>query len=177
MEMILKSGDRLYDANAALAHGGGYDVTVNVNPFPESRGPEEMPVIEKKRYKTGLGGLVVGEMNYRVLQRGSRYYVKAGAETFEFEKWERDDLFSLIENESALGKSEVYPPMPGSVVAVMAENGQEVKKGQKIMVIEAMKMETTLVAEMDGVLSGINLKQGDRFDSDTMLFSISKSGN
>ncbi len=52
-------------------------------------------------------------------------------------------------------------PMDGTVVEVPVEPGQEVSKGDAILVMEAMKMETTLRAAVDGVVGELGLKRGD----------------
>jgi propionyl-CoA carboxylase alpha chain len=63
----------------------------------------------------------------------------------------------------------IVSPMPGLVVAVHVETGQEVKQGQSIMVVEAMKMENVLRAERDGTVSVLNVKAGDSVSADDVL--------
>ena len=53
-------------------------------------------------------------------------------------------------------------PMPGRVVAVKVQAGDRVSKGQPLLVIEAMKMETALRAEQDGVVRTVAVAEGDR---------------
>ena len=61
----------------------------------------------------------------------------------------------------------VTPPMPGVVVRILVEVGQKVARGQPLVVVSAMKMETSLVAGFDGTVSairaaiGANVKPGD----------------
>ena len=55
-------------------------------------------------------------------------------------------------------------PMPGLLVSVEVEEGQEVKSGEALAVVEAMKMENQLMAERDGVVSKIHLDPGDSLD-------------
>ena len=50
--------------------------------------------------------------------------------------------------------------MPGMVVKVHVEVGDKVSKGQKLLVLEAMKMETTIYAESDGTIERLLVKQG-----------------
>jgi acetyl/propionyl-CoA carboxylase alpha subunit len=52
--------------------------------------------------------------------------------------------------------SEVTPPMPSVVVRILVAEGDRVQKGQSLMVVSAMKMETTLTAPRDGVVKKIN---------------------
>lgn len=60
-------------------------------------------------------------------------------------------------------------PMPGMVTEVAVTPGQVVKAGDKLVVLEAMKMLTTVSAGADGVLTEILVKKGDRVDSDDLL--------
>ena len=51
--------------------------------------------------------------------------------------------------------------MPGKILGVKASAGQAVKKGQVILVLEAMKMENEIVAPQDGTIATINVATGD----------------
>lgn len=67
---------------------------------------------------------------------------------------------------------EVGATLSGSVVKVLAEKGQHVKKGEPILVTEAMKMETTITAPRDGIVSEIVVKAGTRISSGDLLLVI-----
>jgi biotin carboxyl carrier protein len=62
--------------------------------------------------------------------------------------------------------------MPGRVVAVLAEAGQEVKTGQGIVVLEAMKMQNEILAEHDGVLKAIFVQPGQAVEGGDPLFEM-----
>ncbi|MDX1680874.1 MAG: biotin/lipoyl-containing protein, partial [Akkermansiaceae bacterium] len=64
-------------------------------------------------------------------------------------------------------------PMPGMVSEVAVEVGQEVKEGDKLVVLEAMKMLTTVSASADGVVSDVHISTGDQVDSDDLMISLS----
>ncbi len=53
-------------------------------------------------------------------------------------------------------------PMPGKIVAVVVKNGQEVKKGDALLIMEAMKMEHTISAPSTGTVKNINFKKGEQ---------------
>jgi len=63
-------------------------------------------------------------------------------------------------------------PMPGMVTEVAVIRGQEVKAGDKLVVLEAMKMLTTVSAGTDGTVSEILVKKGDQIDSDDLLVKL-----
>ena len=59
--------------------------------------------------------------------------------------------------------------MPGLIVSVEVEPGREVKSGETLMVIEAMKMQNILKAERDGVVRSVGAKAGDSVAADEVL--------
>jgi 3-methylcrotonyl-CoA carboxylase alpha subunit len=63
-------------------------------------------------------------------------------------------------------------PMPGKVVAVLVEKDQEVKEGQNLMILEAMKMEHTIFAPMDGTVTDIFYNAGDQLEEGVELLKI-----
>ena len=63
-------------------------------------------------------------------------------------------------------------PMPGMVSEVAVSIGQEVKAGDKLVVLEAMKMLTTVSAGIDGVVTEVIVRKGDQVDSDDLLAVI-----
>lgn len=67
---------------------------------------------------------------------------------------------------------EVTPPMPAMVVRVMVSVGDRVEKGQAVVVVAAMKMETTLNAPFDGTVTGVNTAAGDKVMPGEILVNI-----
>jgi propionyl-CoA carboxylase alpha chain len=63
-------------------------------------------------------------------------------------------------------------PMPGLVVSLNVSEGQEVKAGDTLAIIEAMKMENILRAEKDGVIAKVNAKQGDSLPVDAIILEF-----
>lgn len=73
---------------------------------------------------------------------------------------------------AAAGSIEVTASVPGKVFKVEASAGQELKKGEKILVLEAMKMEIDVVAPEDGTVAGINVSVGDAVESGDVLATM-----
>ena len=67
---------------------------------------------------------------------------------------------------------EVGATLSGSVVKVLAEKSGRVKKGEPVIVTEAMKMETTITSPVDGIVSEIHVKAGSRIESGDLLMVI-----
>lgn len=55
----------------------------------------------------------------------------------------------------------VKSPLPGIIISIDVKEGQAVKRGQKVAVIEAMKMENDILAEQDGTVTAIHANKGD----------------
>lgn len=59
------------------------------------------------------------------------------------------------------GGKVIGSPLPGVIISVDVKEGQAVKRGQKVAVIEAMKMENEILSEFDGTVSAIHVSKGD----------------
>lgn len=74
------------------------------------------------------------------------------------------------DNTSADGAA--VSPMPGTVVKLMAAQGDRVGKGQPVLVLEAMKMENEITAAKDGVLTELRVSEGQTVAGGEILFVI-----
>jgi len=76
---------------------------------------------------------------------------------------------------AACGDGAILAPMPGKVTSVEVSQGEKVAKGQRLLTLEAMKMEHGLVAPFDGVVAELNAKAGAQVQVDAVLAKIEKS--
>lgn len=65
-------------------------------------------------------------------------------------------------------------PMPGAVIAVNVEAGATVRRGQTLLLIESMKMETTITASCDGTVQAVHVSVGQTFDRDAPLVTLER---
>ncbi len=72
----------------------------------------------------------------------------------------------------AAGSVTIESPMPGKILAIKANAGQAVKKGDVVMILEAMKMENEITAPEDGTVASINVAVGDSVESGDTLASL-----
>ncbi|RYF04121.1 MAG: biotin/lipoyl-binding protein, partial [Oxalobacteraceae bacterium] len=72
------------------------------------------------------------------------------------------------------GDAAILSPMPGRVIAVLVETGQSVAKGERMLVLEAMKMEQALLAPFDGVVAELKVSEGAQVPEGTLLVRIDK---
>ena len=63
-------------------------------------------------------------------------------------------------------------PLPGTVVEILAKTGQQVKEGDTLIVLEAMKMNNNLTAERDGVVKAILVEEGEAVKENTPLVTF-----
>ena len=71
----------------------------------------------------------------------------------------------------------VGAPMPGVVIAVAVETGQRIERGDPLLTLEAMKMETVLRAEQDGTIAEILLPVGESVATDDLLIVLQGSSS
>ena len=72
----------------------------------------------------------------------------------------------------AAGAVAVTAPMPGKILGVKASAGQAVKRGQVLLILEAMKMENEIVAPQDGTVASINVAVGDSVEPGATLATL-----
>lgn len=70
------------------------------------------------------------------------------------------------------GSFKVSSPMPGKIVSIKTSIGQTLRKGEVILILEAMKMENEIVAPQDGTVASINVTAGQTVDAGTLLATL-----
>lgn len=70
------------------------------------------------------------------------------------------------------GGETVKSPMPGTILSVNVAEGDTVKKGQVLMILEAMKMENEIMAPCDGKVTSVSTSKGSAVESGTVLCTI-----
>ena len=112
-------------------------------------------------------------MHVRMIPNGFEL-AHRGFEVKAFVYTEREAGYARLMPLKKLSGSEkaVRCPMPGLVISLAVTEGQEVKAGETLAVIEAMKMENVLRAERDGVIKNIRVKQGDSVAVDAVVMEF-----
>ena len=72
----------------------------------------------------------------------------------------------------AQGSVVVAAPMPGKTLSVKSQAGASVKKGEVLLILEAMKMENEIVAPQDGTVASINVATGDSVEAGDTLATL-----
>ncbi|AOR77458.1 acetyl/propionyl/methylcrotonyl-CoA carboxylase subunit alpha [Novosphingobium resinovorum] len=84
--------------------------------------------------------------------------------------WRRDGAHGAADSSGA-----IVAPMPGKVIAVEVKQGETVTKGQKLLTLEAMKMEHTLTAPFDGTVRALAATPGQQVQVDALLVQIEET--
>jgi 3-methylcrotonyl-CoA carboxylase alpha subunit len=75
----------------------------------------------------------------------------------------------------SIGDGGIVSPMPGKIIALSVKQGDAVTKGQKLVTLEAMKMEHSLIAPFDGIVAELNAAEGAQVSEGTLLARIEKA--
>lgn len=103
------------------------------------------------------------------------YAVRIGGETFEVAI--QSDLDALIEKMGyELGSSRIMnsikAPMPGIIIDIPVEPGQQVKEGESLVILEAMKMENAILSPSNATIKDILVKKGDTVEKNKLLIEL-----
>ena len=107
-----------------------------------------------------------GDDNWQVLMRGRPYPVQVEDER---EKRLRAAAGGGV---AETGEFHLRAPMPGLVVAVPVTEGQAIKKGEVILILESMKMQNELKAPRDGTVGRIRVRPGESVEQKQTLLSV-----
>ncbi|MGF6863004.1 acetyl/propionyl-CoA carboxylase alpha subunit [Rhodobacteraceae bacterium MBR-64] len=118
-------------------------------------------------YRLRLRGLV---RDIRLAAGPECTFIHMNGRTFEIGRVDPDDR--LAGRAGAVGDDRLLAPMPGVVVSVAVKPGDAVTEGQPLLVIESMKLETTLTAPRDGVVAEIPFAVGDSFGLKNVLAQL-----
>lgn len=131
-----------------LAHVGGQQLRLAINPHGVSINGYRQPYYW---YKTSTG-----------------LWLGLGKEQWLFEHHTYAPAIDLTN----VGNGLVTAPMDGAVIALQCQIGQEVKKGDVLLLLEAMKIEHSLQANVDGTIESIQVNAGEQVKSKQLLLSI-----
>ena len=100
-----------------------------------------------------------------------KYKVNVNGTAYEVEIEEMTGAPAAAPAASGAGES-ITSPMPGNILAVNVAAGDMVKKGQVLMILEAMKMENEIMAPRDGKVTAVAVTKGAAVESGALLCTI-----
>ncbi len=164
MKYITTIGEKEYsieivNSNLVLVDGVSYDVD-----FASISGqPVYSLLIDGKSYE---GYMYPDDDNWEVLLQGTMYAVNVEDER------ERRLRQALGEVPAQQGEFHLKAPMPGLVVTIPVSDGQDVAKGDVLIILESMKMQNELKSPRDGKISRVRVKVGDSVERKQTLLSV-----
>ena len=133
----------------------------NKNPeVPEIK--EEMHVISEISDAVEFLVPQVGKSKIRLSEGGMEYKTFFTKKFEERKTWKAPDPYKVLSH------------IPGSVIEIFVKPGQKVKKGDKLMVYEAMKMMNVVTSPMDGTIKEVNAKEGESLPKGALLVTFKK---
>lgn len=105
--------------------------------------------------------------------RGDEVYVHHEGESFMLSYLHGLDRFAS--QKDLHSEAVARAPMPGAVISIAVQTGQEVHRGDQMVVIESMKMETAICAAIDGVVQEVHVQLGQTFERGALLVTLCAS--
>ena len=166
MDLIVRSGSR-EEKVKVRREDDVYEVTIGDRTYR----------VDAARARPGLQSLLIGGAQHEVAVRHQGegvYWVSTAQGSGPVEV---SDPLTALATQSRSGqggrrRQTVKAYMPGRVVTLLVEEGQEVAAGQGVLVLEAMKMENEIRAEHDGTVTKIHVQPGQAVDNGNPLFEL-----
>jgi biotin carboxyl carrier protein len=168
MALEIKLDNRI--ANVELLAENGNNVKIIVD---DREYDLDMQQVEKGVYSVMYKGR---SFNVELIENGSpkKYTVNTFYHSYEAEIIDAESKYLKSRNEGNLESAEstITSPMPGKVVKIPVKIGQEVLKGQTVIIVSAMKMESEYKAMKDGIVKEIFVKEEDTINGNQPLVFI-----
>jgi biotin carboxyl carrier protein len=134
-------------------------------------GDQVLP-IDLRAGADGRTWLTIGERHVEVViaTRGDDVFVHIEGESYQLRY--QHPLDRLAAQAGGSADDGIRAPMPGSLVTIQVKAGDAVTKGQTLLVMESMKMETTIASPRDGVVQAVHFEKAQTFDRDALLLSL-----
>lgn len=160
-----------------IIHNKEYRVDYDANQQAFEGNPFHSDMLE---YKKGKFHILKDQKSYtaeviEVKPEEKVFVIKVNNTVFSISVRDKyDDLLREmgIDVHSGPKVNNIKAPMPGMVLNVMVENGQEIKKGDPILVLEAMKMENILKSPSDGIVKKIHVAKGDKVEKNQIMVNF-----
>ncbi|MDN5341605.1 MAG: glutaconyl-CoA/methylmalonyl-CoA decarboxylase subunit gamma [Oceanotoga sp.] len=127
-----------------------------------------------KNFKVKVNGksydVEVEELNNEIIENKTQQNIDIKPQEKNLEKTiAKKEVTEPKKEEKIVEKSsgeEILAPLPGVILDILVNEGQQINKGDKLLVIEAMKMENDIQSEYSGIIDKILVKKGDSVDGD-----------
>ncbi len=142
--------------------------------FAVRDGEEADLVVDAREVSPGCWSLLAGARSFeaRVRREGTIYTVEMDGRAYTFDLSAPARAALRAGRGAAHGPGRIAAPMPGRILRILVQTGQQVQRGDPVAVVEAMKMENELTAPRDGVVAEILVTEGTTVEGGTDLVVI-----
>lgn len=130
--------------------------------FPKELDATTTPLADRLMVRTPEGTL-----SAVAARLGDKVLVSYGGQVYEIQK-----ASLATGGPAAAGSGEALAPMPGLIVDVLVSAGDTVAKGQKLLILEAMKTQQPVVAPFDGTVESLGVAKGDQVVEGHLLVKV-----
>lgn len=167
MAIEIKIGDRVAWVNLLKQDGNLLEVDVDGKTYK----------VDLMHTADGTFSILEGGHSYNielVPEAPKKYTAYTLYDTFDVEVIDAEARYLKNRNVNGTGSADnkVLSPMPGKVVKVLVKEGQEVKEGETVIIISAMKMESEYKAPKDGVVKKVHVTAEQTIDSNQVLIEL-----
>jgi biotin carboxyl carrier protein len=164
----------------ALLDGGKREEAIEVTQqrpgVYEVRIRGQVHVVDAFKHDYGTLSLIVDTQSYTAMldERGTRLHVRVKDSVFPLEILDEKKLRlrRAAGKFTAAGKQTLTAPMPGKIAKVLVKLGDEVREGQPLVVVEAMKMENEMRSPKTGKLVELHVKEGQAVEGNAKLCAV-----
>jgi biotin carboxyl carrier protein len=161
MKQSFRHRERLVTAELQRKEGGRFQVTL------DQEGHDlEARAIDSSTVSVRLGG---DTQLARIARVGHVYHVAVDGRVYVLKP---ESAESSGAAHHLLAPPEIVAPMPGKVLSVLVEEGQEVADGDGLLILEAMKMENRIVAEAPAIVRRVYVTEGQMVDGGAILLEL-----
>jgi len=135
-------------------------------------------IVELKKIDGGKIRLVINDYQFEVFVSCNNIgdtWLSYNGNTYSLSRTDilpSEKVFSGSGDEE--GEGTIVSPMPGKIIKLSQKEGDEIKKGEVLLIVESMKMENNVLAPFDGFLHNYNVKEGDMVDGSIKLAEFEK---
>jgi biotin carboxyl carrier protein len=165
MQIELPKQDRTAEVEIISQSGTHYTMKID----------EKILEIDLVEVSPGIYSLLLEGRSFNVEaipgEGSKKYTVNTFFQSFDLEIIDAQTRFQRSRNQGASADSGnlIRVPMPGKVVEVLVKEGEEVKGGQTLVIVSAMKMESEYKSGRDGIVKQLLVKAGDTVDSEQIM--------
>lgn len=171
MPISVKVGNRTSKVEVLEQNGNDYQVRID----------DRLYQLDVAKVENGVYSLIHNghSINMEMIEgdRPNKYFVNTRNNIYHVEVLDARARYLAMGNHELTGENVIVSPMPGKIVRVPVSLGEKISKGDVLVVVSAMKMESEYRSQNDGVVSRIYVKEGDTVDGNQKLVEIKTETN